>query len=62
MQTMLEDKVFDAFASEIYDIRKKLEEVDDPRAARKLFRRIKELKSLQFWHLSPSKREDILKL
>lgn len=59
---MLEDKVYNAFATEIIEIRKKIEKVNDPRDARKLFRRIRDLKSLQFWHLSPEKKEQILKL
>jgi len=58
----LEDKVYNAFAEEISEIRTKIEKVNKPEEARKLFRRIKELKSLQFWHLSPSKREELLKL
>lgn len=58
----LEDRVYNAFAEEISEIRTKIEKVNKPEDARKLFRRIKELKSLQFWHLSPSKREELLKL
>lgn len=58
----LEDRVYNAFADEICEIRKKIEKVTDSRDARRLFKRIKELKSLQFWQLGPSKRENLLKL
>lgn len=58
----LEDKAYNVFAEEILEIRRKLQEVTDPKDVRQLLRRIKELKSLQFWHLSPSKREEILRL
>lgn len=58
----LEDRVYNAFAEEICELRRKIEKVTDPDDARRLVRRIKELKSLQFWHLSPSKREELLKL
>lgn len=58
----LEDRIYNTFADEIYKIRREIEKVTDPDDARRLLRRIKELKSLQFWHLSPSKREELLKL
>lgn len=58
----LEDRVYKAFADEICGIRKEIEQVTDKNDARRLFRRIRELKSLQFWHLGPSKREDLMRL
>jgi hypothetical protein len=57
-----EDRVYRAFADEIFKIRKEIEKATDKNDARRLFRRIRELKSLQFWHLGPSQREDLLKL
>jgi len=57
-----DDRIYNVFADEICGLRKKIEKVTDSNDARRLFRRIKELKSLQFWQLSPAKREDLLKL
>lgn len=57
-----DDRVYNAFAEEICEIRKKIEKVTDYNDARRLFRRIRELKSLQFWQLGPAKREELLKL
>ncbi|HBV99188.1 MAG: hypothetical protein JL50_06985 [Peptococcaceae bacterium BICA1-7] len=57
-----EDRIYDAFADEICEIRKKIEKVTDSNDARRLFRRIRELKSLQFWQLGPDKRETLQKL
>ncbi|MFZ5643108.1 MAG: hypothetical protein ACOY46_05925 [Bacillota bacterium] len=57
MHMIPENTEIDTFTKEIYQLRKQLEKVDDPADARKLFKKIRELKSLQFWQIIPSKRE-----